>query len=245
MHTLPRQRTYCFRRQGIIMPSEGITVTIGLILLILTGALVLFGAGQRALDRLRLTDRQALLFIALILVGGLLPDIPVTDRFSFNIGGALIPLILCGTLWAKADSWFERLRSLLAAFVTAAAVFTVGRLLPAEPEAMPFDVNYLYGIVAGTVGWLFGRSRRAAFIAGVLGTVLAHLASAGLVWADGVNQRLVLGGAGGFDVIVISGLLAVLLCELFGEIAERIVRGNRPPERTLRNGEFIRREARR
>ena len=227
------------------MPSEGINVTIGFILLILTAALVLFGAGQRALDRLRLTDRQALLFIALIIGGGLLPDIPVTNRFSFNLGGALVPLILCGTLWAKADSGIERLRSLLAAFVTAAAVITIGRLLPEEPEAMPFDVNYLYGIAAGAVGWLFGRSRRSAFIAGVLGTVLAHLAGAGMVWARGVEQRLVLGGAGGFDVIVISGLLAVLMCELFGEAAERIVRGGRPPERALRNGEFIRREARR
>ena len=220
-------------------------MSIGFILLILTGALVLFGAGQRALDRLRLTDRQALLFIALILAGGFLPDIPVTERFSFNVGGALIPLILCGYLWAKAGTAVERVRCLLAALVTGVAVFTIGRLLPDEPEAMPFDVNYLYGVAAGAVGWLFGRSRRGAFIAGTLGVMLANVASAATVWAQGVDQRLTLGGAGGYDVIVISGLLAVLLCELFGEIAERVVRGNRSPEHGLRNGEFIRREARR
>ena len=42
-------------------------MSIGLIILIITGLLVIFGAGQRALDRLRLTDKQALLCIALII----------------------------------------------------------------------------------------------------------------------------------------------------------------------------------
>ena len=46
-------------------------MSIGLIILIITGLLVIFGAGQRALDRLRLTDKQALLFIALIIAPGL------------------------------------------------------------------------------------------------------------------------------------------------------------------------------
>ena len=41
-------------------------MSIGLILLIVAGVLVLFGVGQRVLDKLRLTDKQALLFIALL-----------------------------------------------------------------------------------------------------------------------------------------------------------------------------------
>ena len=40
---------------------------------------------------------------------------------------------------------------------------------------------------------------------------------------------LVLGGAGVFDAAVISGLIGVILAELVGEIAERIVRGNEKP----------------
>ena len=79
-------------------------MTIGLILLAIAGILLLFGVGQRVLDKLRLTDRQALLFIALIIAGGFLPDISVTPQFSFNIGGALIPLILCAYLWIKAGN---------------------------------------------------------------------------------------------------------------------------------------------
>ena len=56
-------------------------MTIGLILLTVTGLLILFGALQRVLDRLRLTDTQAIVFVVLIIAGGFVPDIPVTDRF--------------------------------------------------------------------------------------------------------------------------------------------------------------------
>ena len=219
-------------------------MTIGFILLIITGLLILFGAGQRMLDRLRLTDRQAILFIALIIAGGFVPDIPVTDTFAFNIGGALIPLALCVYLWAKADTFIERARSLLAALLTGVAVFSLGRLLPSEPENMTIDPIYAYGIAAGLIAYVFGRSRRGAFIAGTVGVMLADLANWGYANAMGANQRLALGGAGGFDAIVIVGLLAVLISELLGEVLERASRGRRKPTREFRNGDFVRREQR-
>ena len=59
-------------------------MTTGLILLLIAGVLVLLGVGQRVLDKLRLTDRQALLWIALILAGGLIPEIPITNRFRWR-----------------------------------------------------------------------------------------------------------------------------------------------------------------
>ena len=219
-------------------------MSLGFILLILAGLLVLFGAGQRVLDRLRLTDRQALLFIALIIGGGFLPEIRVTPLFSFNVGGALIPLMLCFFLWAKADTAAERARSVAATMVTAVAVYLIGRNFPEEPEAMPFDINYLYGLAAGAIACAFGRSRRGAFIAGTLGVMLANVITAAEVWSMGVNQTLVLGGAGGFDVIVIAGLLAVLVSELTGELAERFRRGRQKPVREFRNGSFVGREQR-
>ena len=74
-------------------------MTIGLILLLIAGILVLLGVGQRVLDKLRLTDRQALFWMAMIAAGGFLPDIRVIDQFRFNIGGALIPLALSVYLW--------------------------------------------------------------------------------------------------------------------------------------------------
>ena len=201
-------------------------MTIGTILLLVAGLLILFGAGQRVLDRLRLTDRQAMLCIALIIAGGFLPDISVTQTFAFNIGGALIPLALCAWLFIKADTAAERVRAVVAPVVTGVAVYALGRLLPSEPDAMVIDPNYIYGIAAGLIAWLFGRSRRCAFIAGVVGVMLAQTASWIMVNRTGVSQRLVLGGAGGYDVVVISGLLAVLMAELVGEIVERMTRGS-------------------
>lgn len=216
-------------------------MTTGLILLVLAAVLVLFGAGQRILDKLRLTDRQALLIIALMIGGGFIPDIPVTRLFSFNIGGALIPLGLCVYLWLRADPP-EKIRSLVAVAVTALAVFLLGRFMPDEPEAIVIDPGWMHGIAAGVIGYLSGRSRRGAFIAGVLGVTLANVANAVTVWSRGVSQRLSLGGAGAFDVIVISGFLAVLLSELIGETLERIRRGRRRPTREFRNGEFVKEE---
>lgn len=213
-------------------------MTIGTILLIAVGLLVLFGAGQRVLDRMRLTDREALLFIAAIIAGGFLPDIAVTRSFAFNVGGALIPLLLCVWLFFKANTAAERARAILAPLVTTAAVYALGRLLPDEPEAMAVDPNYIYGVAAGAVAYLFGRSRRCAFISGVLGVMLANVASWLTVRMQGVDQRLVLGGAGAYDVIVISGLIAVLLAEFIGELRERAARGRRRPERRFRGGDF-------
>ena len=219
-------------------------MTIGLVLLVIAGILLLFGVGQRVLDKLRLTDRQALLFIALIIAGGFLPDISVTPQFSFNIGGALIPLILCAYLWIKAGTAKERARCLAAALVTGAVVYALGRFMPDEPEEIVIDPNWMHGLAAGVVGYLFGRSRRGAFIAGVVGVMLSSVANAVYVWSQGVDQRLVLGGAGAFDIVVISGLLAVLLSELIGELIERATRGNRKPALEFKDGDFVRKEHR-
>ena len=219
-------------------------MSIGFILLIASGVLLLFGAGQRVLDRMRLTDKQAILFIVLIIAGGFLPDIHVTETFAFNIGGALIPLGLCVYLIARADTFLEKARSVIAALLTGVAVFALGWALPADPAEMVVDPVIVYGVAGGVIAYIFGRSRRCAFVAGTLGVMLANLASWGYANAQGAEQTLVLGGAGGFDAIVFAGLLAVLLAELVGEIIERVKRGRQKPTREFVNGDFVRREQR-
>lgn len=220
-------------------------MSIGLILLIVVAVLVLFGVAQRVLDKLRLTDRQAILFVALIFIGGLIPDIQITDMLRVNIGGCLVPLGLCVYLFIKAGTAWERVRSILAALLSGTAVFFLGRLLPNEPEAMWFDPNYIYGIAAGLIAFLFGGSRRGAFIAGVLGVLLADTAQAILNWNMGIRQPLNLGGAGALDAVVLSGLIAVLLSELIGELVERGTRGKqRDRKREFRDGEFVQKEKR-
>ncbi len=50
---------------------------LGLIILSALAALILFGAAQRVLDRMHLTDTQALVVLGLIFIGSFI-DIPVT-----------------------------------------------------------------------------------------------------------------------------------------------------------------------
>ena len=198
-------------------------MSIGLILLSVVSALVLFGAAQRVLDRMQLTDRGALAIAAGIFLGSLVPDIQV-GPVAVNLGGAVVPLGVCVWLLVKTDTGKEFWRAVLGSVLTGGIIFAMGRLLPAEPEEMAMDPLYLYGAAAGVVAYVLGRSRRAAFISGVLGMVLADTATALLNWSQGIDQTLVLGGAGAMDAIVIAGLLAVLLAELVGEIIERASR---------------------
>lgn len=198
-------------------------MAIGMILLLIVSILVLIGAAQRVLDRMRLSDRAALIIVAVIFVGGLLPNIALGD-VEINIGGALAPFGVCVYLLIGAQSNIERVRALAGALITGGAVYALGALLPDEPEAMWIDPNYLYGIAGGIIAYILGRSRRSAFICGVLGVLLADIAVGIVNAARGVRQTLVLGGAGAVDTVVISGILAVLLCELVGEVIERMAR---------------------
>ena len=105
----------------------------GLIILIITGLLVIFGAGQRALDRLRLTDKQALLCIALI-TPRLRAGYPLGGNVEINLGGCVIPLILCGYLFVRAGTWKERGRAIAASLVTGVVCYIIGRYTADEPE---------------------------------------------------------------------------------------------------------------
>ncbi len=81
---------------------------IGTIVLIVISILIYLGFAQRILDRMRLSDRAALLFIVAMIVGSYLPDIPLTADLSINIGGGIIPIILVGYLLWKADTAAEK-----------------------------------------------------------------------------------------------------------------------------------------
>lgn len=198
-------------------------MTFGSFLLSALAVLALLGVGQRVLDKMRLTDRTALVLIVLMFVGGLLPDID-PGPVRVNIGGALIPLGICVYLLVTADENAERVRGDLGALITSAAVYLLGRIMPADPGRIVIGPIYISGIAGGVIGWLPGRSRRGAFICGVLGVLLADTVNAVAVWGAGIDQKLVLGVAGIFDTAVISGILAVLLSELAGETLERFAR---------------------
>ncbi len=201
-------------------------MTFGMIVLLVLSLLVIFGVGQRVLDRMHLNDKWAIGVMLAIFLGGLIPAIPI-GNVRIGVGGCLVPLALCVWVLIKADSTLEVFRALFGALITAGVVWLISLLMPAEPEGIVLDPNYAYGIAAGIVAYLLGRSRRAAFVCAVVGVLLADTLVAIVNWSNGVDALLRLGTGGALDAVVISGLIAVLMAEFMGELIERIVRGRR------------------
>ena len=75
----------------------------------------------------------------------------------FNLGGALVPLAVALYVWMKAGTTKEKVRSLLGAVLTAAAIWLLG-VFVVDEYALPVDIIYLYPIIAGLIGYLFGLS---------------------------------------------------------------------------------------
>ncbi|HWR45273.1 DUF1614 domain-containing protein [Sporomusa sp.] len=208
---------------------------LGMILLLVVSVLVYFGLAHRILDRMRMTDKQALLFIAGIVVGSFI-DIPIMRspmQITINVGGAVLPILLSIYLIFKADETAERVRAIVASLLVAGAVSLGARYLPYEPENMFLDPKLIYGLSAGLIAYLAGRSRRSAFIGGILGIVLSDIIHIVTLSGLGIPGTTAIGGAGAFDVTIIAGLVAVMIAELVGETREKLQGGpvlgpNRP-----------------
>ena len=198
-------------------------MSIGMILLTAVAVLIFFGVAQRVLDKMRLKDNAALVIVAAMFFLSLVPNITI-GQVALNLGGAVVPVFVCAYLLIKAEDGKEVFRALGGSVLTAVAVYFLGRYMPNEPENIGIDPNYIYGLAAGALAYLLGRSRRAAFICGVLGVLMADIAVAVINWQNGISQPMVLGGAGVLDAAVIAGLSGVILAELVGEILERIKR---------------------
>src|SRR5690606_20354064 len=141
---------------------------LGLSTLVIVAILIYAGVAQRVLDRMRLSDREALLFIAAMAACNFLPDIPVTANFAVKIGGAVLPAVLAVYLFVKAGTAKEKTRAVLATLAATAVIYGANKLIPVTPLfPLPIDPIYFYAVLAAVAGYLAGRSRRSAFIAGV------------------------------------------------------------------------------
>lgn len=203
---------------------------VGMIVLLIVAALIYFGLAHRVLDRLYLSDSAALIVVAAMAVGSFI-DIPLARGrldVSLNVG-ALVPIGLAVYVLARAGTGKEVARALVATGATAAAVFVLNGVLgrgdPWQRGTDVLDPLFVYPLVAGGVAYLAGRSRRTAFIAAVLGVLVLDLVDLFRLTATGTPGMVAIGGAGVFDVLVLSGLVAVLLAELVGELRERLQGG--------------------
>ncbi|MBQ4541581.1 MAG: hypothetical protein IJA23_01875 [Clostridia bacterium] len=182
--------------------------------------LIMFGAGQRILDSLRLNDKEALIILILICIGLIIPPIWIGEYFCFSIGGFLIPLglsiyllISCG--WSR-----DLIRTIIGTILIAGIIYLLEWLLPADPESVLIDNTYVYGVIAGVVAYVLGRSRRNAFISCLFGITLAQLIQWIINFAKDTSSILGLGVGGAFGTYVVAIIISVALSEFLGRCFE-------------------------
>ncbi len=206
--------------------GSSVGLPIGSIVLIVLAILVFFGVLHRVLDRMRLTDRAALV-VVLAMAAGTFFDINLaqgTIPVKANVGGALVPLAVVIWLVATSDESHEKARSVLSVVVTGLVVWGLTKVMNPDEQFMRISPMIVFGLSAGIIAALSGRSRRAAFVGGVGGILLADV----IHWAELTITKtpgsVFFGGAGAFDATVVAGVLAVGLMEFVGEAREHVAR---------------------
>jgi len=195
-------------------------MSVSLIIISVLILLVMFGAGQKILDNMRLNDKEALIILILICIGLLIPPIWIGSYFCFSIGGFLIPLAISVYLLISCGWSRDLLRVFFGTIIIGGIIYGLQWILPADPEAVVIDNMYIYGIVAGVVAYILGRSRRNAFVSCLFGLVLVDLVQWIYNYATGVPSILGLGVGGAFSTYIIAIIISVALCEFLGRCFE-------------------------
>ena len=126
---------------------------------------------------------------------------------ALNVGGALIPILVSLYLLARTRMV---VRMLIGTAIVAAVVHALARLVPGAGIAVPMFVP---PIVAAGVALLlaFRRAPPVAYVAGSMGTLVgADILNLGQIARLGAPV-VSIGGAGTFDGVFLTGILAGLL----------------------------------
>ena len=129
---------------------------------------------------------------------------------AVNVGGAVIPILLSFYLLARYGLWGS---GVLATAIVAFVVHRLATPVPGVGISVPtFAPPLLAALVALALSWRFAAPL--AYIGGSLGVLIgADLLNLGLLRALGAPVASI-GGAGTFDGIFLTGVIAVLLASL-------------------------------
>lgn len=140
---------------------------------------------------------------------------------AINVGGAVIPIVLSIYLLARNNIWII---GAVATAIVAAAVHYMARPIAGVGVTVPIFVPPL---VTAIVALLLSREFAAplAYVSGSLGTLIG----ADILNLDSINGLgapvASIGGAGTFDGIFVTGIVAVLLAGLGGRSATQPQQG--------------------
>ena len=130
---------------------------------------------------------------------------------AVNVGGAVIPTIMSLYLLFTRHLW---VRGLIATAIVALVLHWLADPVQGVGIAVPI---FLPALITAIVAWLLARENAAplAYIAGSMGTLIgADLTNLDKVRGLGAPVASI-GGAGTFDGIFLTGILAVLLASLY------------------------------
>jgi uncharacterized membrane protein len=223
------------------MPLAFFSFFVGLLVLVAVLYIVLWilGTVRHAYEDLGVSSRTAVLLLAASLIGSainipiaVLPDEPLTHDhitayfgmqyaiptaqwqgtvIAVNVGGAVIPTLMSIYLLIKRDLW---IKGALATTVVAIIIHWLATPVPGVGIAVPV---FMPAIITAIVALLLSRKEAAplAYIGGGLGTLIgADLTNLDKVRGLGAPVASI-GGAGTFDGIFLTGILAVLLASLY------------------------------
>lgn len=217
-------------------PVTGATLGVFGLLLILLFAFIEIGVIRAAYERLGISPRIVTLLLFAMILGSyinlpiatitaprilenrivsfwgmpyVVPRIVYADRteLAINVGGAIIPITISTYLLLRFRAFAG---SIVATAIVAVVVYWNSRVVPGVGIAVP---TIIPGFAAAGVAYLLDsrRSPAVAYVAGTLGCLLG---------ADILNLPRVaqmqapvasIGGAGTFDGVFLSGVIAVLL----------------------------------
>ena len=149
---------------------------------------------------------------------GILHVVPMVRNWpgtviALNLGGAIIPAVLSIYLLLKNGLF---IKSLVGVAIVAFCVYFIAQPVRGVGIAVP---TYIPPLIAATVGLFLSRQYAPplAYISGSLGTLIgADLLNLGKIQGLGAPVASI-GGAGTFDGIFLTGILAVLLAGFFSK----------------------------
>lgn len=179
----------------------------GVLVLSLIGSYVNIPVAQFPHERV--LSQQEVLFFGMVYVVPVVRDWPGT-LVTVNVGGAVIPILLSVYLLVRSGLYWRGLAGILiVSLVANGLAYPVPGLGIAIPTFIP-------PIITAVVALLLSRRHAGAlaYVSGSLGTLIgADLMN--LRWVRGLGSPVVsIGGAGTFDGIFVTGLVAVLLASL-------------------------------
>ncbi|MGB8868333.1 MAG: DUF1614 domain-containing protein [Rhodomicrobium sp.] len=136
---------------------------------------------------------------------------------AINLGGAVIPIVLSLYLLFKNRIWVP---GIIATAVVSAVCYALARPVPGAGITIPIFIPPLAAcVIACLAAWR--QAPAVAYVSGSLGTLIgADLMNLGKIQGLGTPIASI-GGAGTFDGIFVTGILAVVLASVVGAMSPK------------------------